>query len=71
MHYLKNYWLSITFALISGLCIALYSTTPSYIDENGFLVEAFGFIPLFWFFLLLSAIALLITYWRNKNSLTK
>ncbi|MGR5195586.1 DUF3955 domain-containing protein [Vibrio rotiferianus] len=71
MHYLKNYWLSITFALISGLCIALYSTTPSYIDENGFLVEAFGFIPLFWFFLLLSAIAFLITYWRNKNSLTK
>ncbi|TMX31129.1 hypothetical protein DA096_21630 [Vibrio rotiferianus] len=67
MHYLKNYWLSITFVLISGLCVALYGTTPSYIDENGFLVEAFGFIPLSWFFLLLSAITFLVTYWRNKR----
>ena len=67
MHYLKNYWLSITFVLISGLCVVLYRAAPSYIDENGFLVEAFGFIPLSWFFLLLSAIAFLVTYWRNKR----
>ncbi|MGR5276644.1 DUF3955 domain-containing protein [Vibrio rotiferianus] len=67
MHYLKNYWLSTTFVLISGLCAVLYRSAPSYIDENGFLVEAFGFIPLSWFFLLLSAIAFLVTYWRNKR----
>ena len=67
MHYLKNYWLSITFVLIRGFCVLLYRAAPSYIDENGFLVEAFGFIPLSWFFLLLSAIAFLVTYWRNKR----
>lgn len=44
----------------SILSIILYNLNGSYVDENGYLVEAFGFIPLAYFFGLISLISVII-----------
>ncbi|EII3112950.1 DUF3955 domain-containing protein, partial [Vibrio parahaemolyticus] len=53
---------------ISGiLCLIAYNTIGSYVDENGFLVEPFGFIPLFWLFQLLALVALVVTFVKHRK----
>ncbi|EHK3908362.1 DUF3955 domain-containing protein, partial [Vibrio parahaemolyticus] len=34
---------------------------------NGFLVEPFGFIPLFWLFQLLALVALVVTFVKHRK----
>ncbi|WP_219584379.1 DUF3955 domain-containing protein, partial [Vibrio parahaemolyticus] len=53
---------------ISGiLCLIAYNTIGSYVDENGFLVEPFRFIPLFWLFQLLALVALVVTFVKHRK----
>lgn len=42
------------------LCIVLYRANGSYVDENGFLVESFGFIPLAYLFGLIAVVSSVI-----------
>jgi len=55
----------------SILSIILYNLNGSYVDENGYLVEAFGFIPLAYFFGLIALVSVIIlivkriTGWKN------
>lgn len=44
----------------SILSIILYNLNGSYVDENGYLVEAFGFIPLAYFFGLIALVSVII-----------
>lgn len=44
----------------SILSIILYNINGSYVDENGYLVEAFGFIPLAYFFGLIALVSVII-----------
>ena len=44
----------------SVLSIILYNLNGSYVDENGYLVEAFGFIPLAYFFGLTALVSVII-----------
>ena len=57
MKILKKFWLSALFLVFSAACSISYNLIGSYVDEDGILVESFGFIPLsflFIFFALLS-----------------
>ena len=58
---LKRYWLSSLFLLLAVVCAVSYISIGSYVDEEGVLREPFGFIPLFWLFLLLSGLSFLAT----------
>lgn len=56
----------------SILSIILYNLNGSYVDENGYLVEAFGFIPLAYFFgliFLISVIILVVKRITERNSI--
>ncbi len=57
MKFLRKYKISVLFCISGILCLIAYNTIGSYVDENGFLVEPFGFIPLFWLFQLLALVA--------------
>ncbi|HAS8533406.1 TPA: DUF3955 domain-containing protein, partial [Vibrio vulnificus] len=54
MKFLRKYKISVLFCISGILCLIAYNTIGSYVDESGFLVEPFGFIPLFWLFQLLA-----------------
>lgn len=71
MNFLRNYKISILFFISGILCLIAYNTKGSHIDENGFLVESFGFIPLFWLFQLLALLALVFTFIKRRKSLQK
>ncbi|HHX8630789.1 DUF3955 domain-containing protein [Vibrio diabolicus] len=51
MGFIRKYKLSIVLFLSGVACLIAYHAQGSYVDENGLLVESFGFIPLFWLFL--------------------
>jgi hypothetical protein len=59
---------TILFSLGIGCCIA-YQLSPNYIDEQGILHEAFGFIPLgylFFFTGIITGIISLVKYIKKK-----
>ncbi|UXH99909.1 DUF3955 domain-containing protein [Photobacterium sp. TY1-4] len=70
MKTLKTFWLSVVLLGISLLCGVSYHLIGSSVDDNGFLVEPFGFIPLFWLFLLLAVVSFVVTWirvWSRRN----
>ncbi len=67
MKFLRKYKISVLFCISGILCLIAYNTIGSYVDENGFLVEPFGFIPLFWLFQLLALVALVATFVKHKK----
>jgi len=55
---LKNYSslkFAIVFLLLSFACVLAYNAAGSYVDNEGYLQEKFGFIPLAWVFFCLSS----------------
>ena len=46
MKFISNYKMSFLFFMSGILCLIAYNIKGSSIDENGFLVESFGFIPI-------------------------
>ncbi|MEZ8320870.1 DUF3955 domain-containing protein [Vibrio splendidus] len=67
MNFLRKYKISFLFCVSGLLCFIVYNTIGSYVDENGVLVEPFGFIPLFWLFELLALVALVVTFVRHRK----
>ncbi|RLQ16810.1 DUF3955 domain-containing protein [Vibrio sp. SBT000027] len=67
MNFLRKYKISFLFCVSGLLCFIVYNTIGSYVDENGVLVEPFGFIPIFWLFELLALVALVVTFVRHKK----
>ncbi|WP_081008962.1 DUF3955 domain-containing protein [Vibrio splendidus] len=67
MNFLRKYKISFLFCASGLLCFIAYHTIGSYVDENGFLVEPFGLIPLFWLFELLALLALVVTFVRHRK----
>ncbi|MCG9769557.1 DUF3955 domain-containing protein [Pseudoalteromonas piscicida] len=67
MNFLRKYKISALCCISGILCLLTYEFTDSYIDENGFLVEPFGFIPLFWLFQLLALVTLVITFVKHRK----
>ncbi|UTV29178.1 DUF3955 domain-containing protein [Photobacterium atrarenae] len=61
MKILKTFWLSVVLLGISLICGVSYYLIGSSVDDDGFLVEPFGFIPLFWLFLLLAVVSFVVT----------
>ncbi len=47
-------------------CWAAYARSGSYLDEDGFLHEQFGFIPLGWLFGFVGLILLVLAWVRRK-----
>lgn len=52
----KHTIIILTLLALSSLCAILYAANGSYVDENGFLREQFGFIPLAFLFLFLAVV---------------
>ncbi|MEZ8018078.1 DUF3955 domain-containing protein [Vibrio splendidus] len=67
MNFLRKYKISFLFCISGLLCFIAYNTIGSYVDENGLLVEPFGFIPLFWIFELLALVASIVTFVKNRK----
>ncbi|NOI98514.1 DUF3955 domain-containing protein [Vibrio kanaloae] len=65
MNFLRKYKISVLFCISGILCLIAYNIIGSSVDENGFLVEPFGLIPLFWLFQLLALVALVVTFVRH------
>ncbi|MDN3617527.1 DUF3955 domain-containing protein [Vibrio gallaecicus] len=68
MNFLRKYKVSFLFCISGVLCLVAYNTIGSYVDENGFLIEPFGFIPLFWLFQLLALVAVVFTFVRHRKA---
>ncbi|AFT76879.1 MULTISPECIES: DUF3955 domain-containing protein [Alteromonas] len=71
MKFISNYKISFLFFISGILCLIAYNTKGSKIDENGFLVESFGFIPMFWLFELLAFLALAFTFIKHRKNQQK
>ncbi|MEZ9517375.1 DUF3955 domain-containing protein [Vibrio splendidus] len=67
MNFLRKYKISFLFCISGLLCFIAYNTIGSYVDENGLLVEPFGFIPLFWIFELFALVASIVTFVKNRK----
>ena len=65
MKFISNYKMSFLF-FISGILCLIAS-----IDENGFLVESFGFIPIFWLFELMASLTFAFTFIKLKKNQRK
>ena len=68
MNFISKYKISALFCISGMLCLIAYHVIGSSADENGFLVEPFGLIPLFWFFQLLALVALVVTFAKPKKA---
>ncbi|MFA0570894.1 DUF3955 domain-containing protein [Vibrio gallaecicus] len=68
MNFLRKYKVSFLFCISGVLCLVAYNAIGSYVDENGFLIEPFGFIPLFWLFQLLALVAVVFTFARHRKA---
>lgn len=69
MQWIRSYWLACWFLVASLLSLLGYQINGAYIGEEGMLVEAFVFIPLFWLCLFLALLAWLWV-WLRKRLLT-
>ncbi|ELI1809238.1 DUF3955 domain-containing protein [Vibrio fluvialis] len=67
MKFLCKYKISVLFCISGIFCLIAYNTIGSYVEENGFLVEPFGFIPLFWLFQILALVALVVTFVKHRK----
>ncbi|WP_044362772.1 DUF3955 domain-containing protein [Vibrio fluvialis] len=67
MNFLRKYKISVLFCISGILCLIAFNTICSYVNENGFLVEPFGFIPLFWLFQLLALVALVVAFVKHRK----
>ena len=67
MKLISRYRVTILLSLIGWGCLAVYAYKGSYVDENGVLIESFGFIPLFWLFQLLELVSLIYTALKNRK----
>jgi hypothetical protein len=70
MKVLKRFWLSALFLAFSMVCLLSFNLIGSYVDENGLLVEPFGFIPLFWLFILLALVSFFVSLFRKRKNRT-
>ena len=68
MNFLRKYKISAFFCLSGILCLIAYNAIGSYVDENGFLVEPFSLILLFWLFQILALAALVITFVKHRKA---
>ena len=65
MKILKKYWLSVLFLTFSLICFNLIG---SYVNQDGFLIEAFGFIPLFWLFIFCALLSFLVSFFISMKN---
>ncbi|MFP2768147.1 DUF3955 domain-containing protein [Oceanisphaera sp. KMM 10153] len=68
MKFLSKYKISFLFCMSGVVCLMAYAVIGSYIDENGLLVEPFGFIPLFWLLELLALVVFIITFVKHRKT---
>ncbi|MCD9500033.1 DUF3955 domain-containing protein [Photobacterium carnosum] len=68
MKILKKYWLSVLFLTFSLICLICFNLTGSYINQDGFLIEAFGFIPLFWLFIFCALLSFLVSFFISMKN---
>lgn len=71
MKVLKKFWLSALFLAFSVICLISFNLIGSYVDEDGLLVEPFGFIPLFWLFIFLALVSFLVSLlrlWKQRTN---
>jgi len=57
MKRLKQFRWSVMFMLLASAALMSYQLIGSHIDAQGFLVEPFGLIPIFWLCLLLAIVS--------------
>ncbi|PSV30106.1 DUF3955 domain-containing protein [Photobacterium sp. GB-72] len=67
MKLISRYTVTILLSLIGWGCLAIYVYKGSYVDDNGVLIESFGFIPLFWLFQLLALVSLIYTAVKHRK----
>ncbi|MCD9546195.1 DUF3955 domain-containing protein [Photobacterium carnosum] len=68
MKILKKYWLSVLFLTFSLICLICFNLIGSYVNQDGFLIEAFGFIPLFWLFIFCALLSFLVTFFISMKN---
>jgi hypothetical protein len=61
----KGYLVAVIFLAIGAGCWTVYNYIGSYVDEEGWLHEPFGLIPIGYFFLFLGIIWGLVTLIRS------
>ena len=71
MKFISNYKMSFLFFISGILCLIAYNIKGSSIDENAFLVESFGFIPIFWLFELMASLTFAFTFIKLKKNQRK
>ena len=68
---MKNYILSFVLLALGCMSFVLYSLSGSYVDENGMLIESFGYIPAGFFFIVSGLLSgLVISLWRAFHTPT-
>ncbi|WP_305819386.1 DUF3955 domain-containing protein [Photobacterium leiognathi] len=67
MTLISRYRVTILLSLLGWGCLAIYAYKGSYVDDNGVLIESFGFIPLFWLFQLLAFVSLIYTAVKHRK----
>lgn len=67
MRLLGKYKISVLLCVCGVVCLIAYAAIGSHIDTNGFLVEPFGFIPLFWLFELLAVVLFIVTFAKYRE----
>lgn len=65
---IKKQWLAYAFFTLSFICMFSFQLIGAHVDENGFLIEPFALIPLFWLFLLFGCTAFLATFILQRRS---
>ncbi|KJG17939.1 DUF3955 domain-containing protein [Photobacterium angustum] len=68
MTLISRYRVTFLLSLIGWGCLAIYAYKGSYVDDNGVLIESFGFIPLFWLFQLLALASLIYTVLKHRKT---
>ncbi|WP_318511686.1 DUF3955 domain-containing protein [Photobacterium leiognathi] len=67
MTLISRYRVTILLSFLGWGCLAIYTYKGSYVDDNGVLIESFGFIPLFWLFQLLALVSLIYTAVKHRK----
>lgn len=66
MKVLIKYRVSIVFGLLGLLSLMVFSSIDARVDENGVLIEPFGFPPMFLLFELFAAVFFMLTVVRKN-----
>ncbi|MFC3032306.1 DUF3955 domain-containing protein [Pseudoalteromonas fenneropenaei] len=64
----KTFKAALVLFALAIACLGAYQFNGSYVDNEGFLHETFGFIPLAWLSMFGAVLLVAVSYWRTRKA---